>query len=269
MPNRIIFTDIDGTLLNADRVLSNFTISEIKRIKDRIPVVLISSRMPEAMVHLQEKLDITNHPMICYNGGLILVDQIPIQSTCIPIKIVEELHQFNVQTAIHISLYHYNEWYVPEMDFWANREEQNTKVSPKIKPTSEVIKDWKSKGIPGPHKIMCMGEASHIDTIYSFLTTNFDHTLHLYRSKPTYIEIAQKNISKLSAIKTLLDTHFDIPISKAIAFGDNYNDISMLKGVGTGVAVSNAKPETLAVADTITLAGKEDGVATFIQKNIK
>ncbi len=265
--HRIVFSDIDGTLLNADRELSDFTISEIKRIKDTIPVILISSRMPKAMTHLQEELGITNLPLICYNGGLILVDKHPIHSTFIDIHIIQELHSFNKNNLFHISLYHHDDWFVPQLDYWANRESQNTKVAPIVKSTQEVIDIWNIEN-NGAHKIMCMGEEKYIDQAFSFLETNFRDTLHLYRSKPTYIEIAHKSISKLTAIELLLDRHYEISLSEAVAFGDNYNDIAMIKAVGTGVAVANAKPEILKIADVVTLPGKEDGVATFIKNNI-
>jgi len=267
MPNRIVFSDIDGTLLNPERELSSFTISEVKRINNQIPVVLISSRMPSAMTHLQNELGIMDQPLICYNGGLILVDQQPIRSTVIPVDIIEKLNTFNASAKVHLSLYFEDEWYVPEMDFWANREASNTKVVPQVKSTSRVIGTWRD-GNKGAHKIMCMGEEPMIDKVFNYLNSTFGDHLHLYRSKPTYIEIAHKSISKLTAIEMLLDTHFDIPISDAVAFGDNYNDMEMLKAVGTGVAVANAKKEVLQIADTVTLAGKEDGVATYIKNNI-
>lgn len=266
-PHRIVFSDIDGTLLNAERELSDFTISEIKRIKDTIPVILISSRMPSAMTHLQEELNITNLPLICYNGGLILVDKKPIHSTFIAPNIIQELHTFNKDNLFHISLYHNDDWFVPQMDFWANREAQNTKVTPVIKSTKAVIEDWKNEN-KGAHKIMCMGDEKYIDQAFKFLETNFSDALHLYRSKPTYIEVAHKSISKLTAIELLLNTHYKFSLSDAVAFGDNYNDIAMIKAVGTGVAVANAKPETLKIADVVTLSGKEDGVATYIKNNI-
>ncbi|WP_109300555.1 Cof-type HAD-IIB family hydrolase [Aquimarina sp. AU474] len=268
MPNRIVFSDIDGTLLNPERELSAYTISEIKRIKNTTPVVLISSRMPSAMTHLQEELQITNQPLICYNGGLIIVDNKPTHSTYIPVDIIDALSGFNKDQKVHISLYYNDNWFVPEMDYWANREANNTKVQPTVKPIQNVIKDWKNSG-KGAHKIMCMGEEAYIDNVFDFLKNNFNETLHLYRSKSTYIEIAHKSISKLTAIEILLNTHFNIPISDAVAFGDNYNDVEMLKAVGVGVAVANAKPEVLEIANVITSAGKEDGVAEYIKNNIQ
>src|SRR4051812_35095510 len=72
MKFRALCTDIDGTLLNSNRQLSTRTIAAIKNLDKKIPVILASSRMPSAMRHLQEELDILHHPLICFNGGYIL-----------------------------------------------------------------------------------------------------------------------------------------------------------------------------------------------------
>ena len=72
MQTKLICSDIDGTLLNKDRELSDKTIAAIKDMAPTCRLYLISSRMPQAMEHLQEELDITHLPLICYNGGLIV-----------------------------------------------------------------------------------------------------------------------------------------------------------------------------------------------------
>ena len=116
---------------------------------------------------------------------------------------------------------------------------------------------------------MAMGSEENIDQIRDFLIENFSEDLHLYRSKPSYLEIAPKAISKLTAIEHLLKNHFKLPLSQTMAFGDNYNDIEMLKGVGMGIAVGNAKPEVLEIAHMVTTSGKEDGVAKSISELLK
>jgi hypothetical protein len=55
-------------------------------------------------------------------------------------------------------------------------------------------------------------------------------------------------------------------MENVIAFGDNYNDIEMLKAVGLGVAVSNANDEVLKVANKITDTNKNDGVAKLLKE---
>lgn len=263
---KILFTDIDGTLLNSERELSNATITQIQRIKDQIKVILISSRMPSAMTHLQEKLNIRELPLICYNGGLILIDNEVVFSKTIPNAITKELIAFSKNALFHISLYQNDDWYVPELDFWANREINNTKVQPKVLSPLQTLYAWEKENREA-HKIMCMGDVKAIDKAYHFLTENFKDYLHCYRSKDTYIEIAEKSISKKTAIEYLAN-YYKTDINEVIAFGDNYNDEEMLKAVGTGVAVANAKSEVLAIADYVTGAGKEDGVAEYIAKYI-
>jgi hydroxymethylpyrimidine pyrophosphatase-like HAD family hydrolase len=90
--------------------------------------------------------------------------------------------------------------------------------------------------------------------------------LNAYRSKPTYLEISSKQISKLSALSFLLEQNFPVSLEEVIAFGDNYNDIEMIQGVGLGVAVGNAKEEVKAVANRLTLSNLEDGVAVVLEE---
>ncbi|SHN03094.1 hypothetical protein SAMN05878281_3152 [Salegentibacter salegens] len=265
---KIVFSDIDGTLLNHDRELSPTTISTIKNLKNKLPFILISARMPAAMRHLQADLEINEQPIICYNGGLILVNGGAINSTEIPLNTLEDLCEFNQKMNCHLSLYNSDEWYVPQYDQWAAREENNTKVKPEIKSNNEVLSAWK-KDNKGAHKIMAMGDEAHIDKIKDYLSENFPGQLHLYRSKPTYLEIANKEISKLTAIKFLLKNHFNLTPEQSIAFGDNYNDVEMIKGVGMGVAVGNARKEVLEVANIVTQSGKEDGVAKSLKELFK
>ena len=55
-------------------------------------------------------------------------------------------------------------------------------------------------------------------------------------------------------------------MNDVVAFGDNYNDIEMLKSVGLGVAVSNANLEVLAIADKVTDTNRNDGVAKILEE---
>ncbi len=268
MDYKIVFSDIDGTLLNKDRELSETTIREIKKLKNKVPFILISARMPAAMRHLQKELNIEELPIICYNGGLVLHEKKELSSTVIPIEIVEELSEMNRRTGCHLSLYHMDEWYVPEMDQWAKREINNTRVTPEVKDNFEVIKKWKSEN-KGAHKIMAMGEETHIDQIRDFLLKNYSEDLHFYRSKNTYLEIANKNISKFSAIDLLLKQHYNYSTSEAIAIGDNYNDVEMLKNIGYGIAVGNARKEAMEAADIVIEKSIEDGVAKSLIKIFK
>lgn len=265
MTYKIIFTDIDGTLLNKERQLSSLTLQVFQQLKDKLPVVLISSRMPQAMKHLQEELHISHQPLICYNGALISIDGKTVESREIPLEILEDLNDFNLEIECHLSLYNNIHWYVPQMDEWAKREENNTKVTPQIRSMHAVLEDWKTSK-KGAHKIMCMGEKEKINAIENHLFDRYQDKLHLYRSKDTYLEVTNKEVSKLTAVKYLLDRHYGYSLEETIAFGDNYNDFEMLKAAGMGIAVGNARPEILEIAKQVTHHNTEDGVAKSLQQ---
>ncbi|WP_335966152.1 HAD family hydrolase [Galbibacter sp. PAP.153] len=266
---KIIFSDIDGTLLGPKRELTKPTIKEIQKLKNKIPFILVSSRMPRQMYHLQEELDVLELPLIAFNGAYVVQKKKVIHSTEIPVGIIEKLvneNEKNGSDKIHISLFNADDWYVDSMDYWALREETNTKTSPEVKTNKDVVSLWKSKE-KGAHKIMCMGDKDKIDAIYTYLEENYGAVLHLYRSKETYIEIANKEVSKLTGINKLLNCCYpDFTLEETVAFGDNYNDVEMIAAVGCGVAVANARKEVLSVAKAVTEHHKEDGVAIYLKK---
>ena len=268
MKYKIIFSDIDGTLLNGDRTLSEATIRQVKRLKSTIPFILVSSRMPDQMYHIQRDLGIEGLPLIAYNGGLVLNGEKVLHSTVIPYPILKEIVIINEEKfggEIHISFYHNNEWYVPQYDQWAKREESITLVTPTVRPNREVLSRWEAEQ-KGAHKLMLMGEKSLIESMFQLLNEKYTSVMQIYRGKDTYIELSDISISKLTGVKIVLDEVYHLSLSETIAFGDNYNDLEMLKGVGCGVAVDNARDEVKAVAKYLTDHHSKDGVASFLEK---
>ena len=263
---KIIFSDIDGTLLNGERALSERTIEQVGALKE--PFILVSSRMPRQMYHLQKDLGVMGLPLIAYNGGLVLNGDKVLHSAAIPLSILEEVVALNEQLfggEIHISFYYRDEWYVPQYDQWAKREERNTLVSPEVLANSEVLTKWKEAG-HGAHKLMLMGEEILIERMFQLLNEKYADVMQIYRAKETYIEVSDISVSKLTGVKIVLDEIYHLSLKEAIAFGDNYNDLEMLEGVGCGVAVDNAREEVKAVANHITLHHSKDGVAEFLRQ---
>ena len=265
---KIIFSDIDGTLLSGSRTLTQNTIHEVKKLKDKMPFILVSSRMPQQMYHIQKDLGIAGLPLIAYNGGLVLNGEKVLHSVAIPLQILEEVVTLNEKEfalEIHISFYYNDEWYVPQYDQWAQREETITKVTPVVRPNREVLTAWQQAG-HGAHKLMLMGEETLIERMFQLLNEKYTKVMQIYRGKETYIELSDISISKLTGVKVVLDEIYHLPLSEAIAFGDNYNDLEMLEGVGCGVAVDNARDEVKAIAKHTTLHHSKDGVAEFLKQ---
>ncbi len=265
MNYKILCSDLDGTLLSTKSDVSDFTVSEINRIKETTRIILVSARMPKAMRYIQERLGIGHEPIICYNGALILDNKTEILSITIDLKSVEDLYRTVEENSINLGLYYKDEWYVEEKTERVSKEIEHTKAIPVYRNTKDTLKDWNKRNID-PHKIMLMGAQKSIDTILPDLRDTFNHKLNVYRSNDTLIEVAPKPVSKLSAIKILMSKNY--ALEDVIAFGDNYNDIEMLKNAGYGVAVANGRDEAKAIADYITLPNTKDGVAHFIRQHI-
>ncbi|WP_162053280.1 Cof-type HAD-IIB family hydrolase [Pontibacter pamirensis] len=268
---KAICSDIDGTLLDSRRELSPRTISSIKALDRDVPVILASSRMPGAMRHLQDELGILHHPMICFNGGYVLLynegAETPtiVDSVQIPVPTCSAIVEMAAGTDIHVSLYTEDLWYAPQVDKWTEKEERVTKVSAKVGALGPVLDNWHTSNT-GAHKVMCMGPEQELAQMAEALTERFGSEIYIYRSKSTYLELAPRTISKATALELILKNNYGIAMTDAMAFGDNYNDIDMLKAVGKGIAVANAREEVKAAADEVTLKSTEDGVAVAIEK---
>lgn len=265
---RAICTDIDGTLLDKSREISKKTKEVFARLPKDFPVILASSRIPSAMTHLLRDLARPENPLICYNGGYLLASEsdryVVFDSVHIPANLCRQILASAEGTSIHISLYSADEWYAPQMDQWTRKEEMATKVRAMLRPNKDIVMDWQKKG-QGAHKVMCMGDTREIQWLFDRLSDKFSSELYLYRSKDTYIEIAPRKISKATALEKILASHYGLSMRDVMAFGDNYNDIDLLRAAGLGVAVENAREEVKAVADSITTKNTEDGVALAIE----
>ncbi len=79
------------------------------------------------------------------------------------------------------------------------------------------------------------------------------------------IQIMSTASTKWNGIKAMLKA-IGVKQSDTVYFGDDYDDIELIKNCGMGVAVSNAVDEVLAASDFITESNDTDGVAQYIEK---
>ncbi|HZK58144.1 MAG TPA: HAD hydrolase family protein, partial [Clostridia bacterium] len=81
------------------------------------------------------------------------------------------------------------------------------------------------------------------------------------------IEILDKRATKGHSLKKIASI-LGIPLSEVVAVGDHYNDLTMIRYAGLGVAMENGEEEIKRNADWITKSNEEDGVADLIYKKI-
>ena len=89
--------------------------------------------------------------------------------------------------------------------------------------------------------------------------------LDVFRSEPYFLELVPQGIDKALSLAVLLK-EIGVAREEVIAMGDGYNDLSMIKFAGLGIAMGNAQEPVKKAANYITLSNEEDGVAEAIDK---
>ena len=84
-------------------------------------------------------------------------------------------------------------------------------------------------------------------------------------SIPRNVELNSRRAVKGEAVRTLA-AHLGLDMSQTMCFGDDLNDVSMLRSAGIGVAMDNACAEAKAAADYVTLSCDQSGVAAAIEQ---
>ena len=115
----------------------------------------------------------------------------------------------------------------------------------------------------------CLGTAepsvaAEAEKIYE---EKFGDKLCISRSEPFFLEITPKGIDKAASLERFCQMTGH-KREDMIACGDGFNDLSMIKYAGLGVAMENAQPVVKEAADYVTASNDEDGVAKVIHKFI-
>ena len=115
----------------------------------------------------------------------------------------------------------------------------------------------------------CLGTAepemaAEAEKIYA---EKFGDKLCISRSEPFFVEITPKGIDKAASLERFCKMTGN-KRKDMIACGDGFNDLSMIKYAGLGVAMENAQPVVKDAADYVTASNDEDGVAKVIHKFI-
>ncbi|XID92532.1 Cof-type HAD-IIB family hydrolase [Paenibacillaceae bacterium WGS1546] len=267
---KAVFSDVDGTLLNSRHRITARTREAIRYLTEErhIPFILVSARMPQAILPLQDELGI-NAPIVAFGGALVLGSaqtdgtREAILNLRTEASVTTRLQRLVIRQfpSICFTSYDQERWLVPSTDDpWVVQEMEITGIMPIARDPADV-----GKRPVLANKAMCMGEPEEIVSLAQVLESHFPE-LTLFRSKPHYLEIMAPGVNKSAAIQALLP-FLGLHRGEIIAVGDNYNDVDMLTFAGLGVAMGNAPDEVKALADEITASHDEDGIAQLIEKH--
>lgn len=239
MQAQIIFSDVDGTLVNGSQQIMPLTLSAIHALKEQeIPFVIVSARSPSGIYSLHRKFGFTC-PIVSYSGALIVdEDGTVISSKGYPRQMAAEVIAFLEQNRFDCA------WNLFSLDTWIVKDRSDPRI--KVEESEVAAQSCEGSVYDLPedaaiNKILLICDPACVAQIQQALMAKFPQ-LNVVESSNCLLEVMAKGISKGDAVRTLCGL-WNIPLENAAAFGDFYNDVEMLEAVGMPFVMKNAPKE--------------------------
>lgn len=259
IPCQLAAFDLDGTLLSSNHDISSENHHALQQlIENEVLVVLVSGRMHQSIKPINDKIGLEN-PIISYNGGMVkhaTSDEV-FYHTPVPAKDAIAIVKKCKEQNLHLNYCLNDELFVTEKNEWSELYEERTGV-----PATQVGDLMKLEG-ETPTKLLIIHPPEKLPPLLLQFKSTYAGKLYVTQTQPEYIEFMNPQVSKGRALTALVN-RLNIPIEETIAFGDSYNDESLLKTAGFGIAMGNAVKPIRNCADYITSNNDENGVAKAI-----
>lgn len=267
MNNKILFLDLDATLLCDDRSISAKNREAIKRmLGEGHYVALATGRSVDSGRSVARKLGLTMPGcyMIAFNGAVLYdcaADRTLMQQS-IPIEVVHELFERARRAGIYAQTYNNSDIIAPkhtkELDFYLAKAPMTYKISKNVMDALEEE----------PQKVIMIA-VDRKERLERFRQRNLKweqgRCTSVFSCKE-FLEYCPQGISKGTGVITLTQM-LNMPSDCTIAVGDERNDITMLQAAHIGVAVKNAVWDVKDVADYVTENdNNHDAIAEVIEK---
>lgn len=256
----LVVLDLDGTILDRSMRLDPALVSAIRRAVGRgCAVTLATGRMPAATRPYWEKLGI-QAPVILYNGALVRdpTTELNLSVTALPTGLPWSLYEIYANAPVHPLFYRDDTLYC-------------------LEPTHPVQAYCREMGveaerIPAPEsflrsasliKCLFIGHPADLATLRTELQFATGPAARLVLSRTDYLELLPQGVSKGEALK-IVAGHLGIPLARAIAVGDQENDLEMIRGAGLGIAMPNSPPAVRIGADRVAPPPEAGGLLALL-----
>jgi Cof subfamily protein (haloacid dehalogenase superfamily) len=265
---RLLALDLDGTVLTPDLRMSEPTRAAVAGARARgVHVVLATGRMYRSTVRYAAMLDLPG-PLICYQGAYIRGLPLP-DGTPGELLLHRQMPAEAARAAVTWSRDHGLDPHLNIGDrLIVGRGPEETPDYERMAGVGpEYVADV-AAAIPGPvTKVLAVGSIGLPYQVLSAAREAFDGRLEVTVSHPEYLEFMPLGVNKGTGLAFVAD-RLGIPMEAVMAVGDQANDLEMLRDAGLGVAMGDAPPAVIAVADDVTGTVAADGVAEAIERHI-
>jgi Cof subfamily protein (haloacid dehalogenase superfamily) len=278
MNRKLIFIDVDGTLCDSAGEVPKSAREAIQaaRANGHLVYICTGRSKPEITDDIES---IGFDGMICAGGGYVEIDDQTLMHKKMPkelvIRLIKYFEKHNIAYYIESNDGLFGSLNCKDtiLGQATNGLMENSQAYEEAKNEiswfSEILDKYKDKKIDysNVNKISFISNGHPYEEVFD----TFKDNLELYRNTvpqfgPESGEVGIKGITKSTAIKSVID-HLNIDKINTLAYGDGENDIDMFKCVNYGVAMKNAKPELLKIADEVTYSASNDGIYFSFKKN--
>ena len=269
MEKRMLFLDLDGTLLDDRKQITPGNRKALEDALERGHGVIITTGRPLKSAMDQARklgLDKPGCLLIAYNGAVIYDWEKQEQLFARTLEIPTVLEVFDYVNRLGVHIQTYDTWDVlveKRCDDAAVR-----RYCDMIIMNYRVIEDVHTDLTEEPVKCLVIDYDDRTGplAVEKWLKEEMADKVDCFFSCDQYLEIVPRGMSKGEAVK-MLCRMMDVPIENAVAVGDAANDLSMIEMAGIGVAMANGTAEVKAVAQYITQRdNNHDGIAEVVEK---
>ena len=267
MKYKLLVLDLDGTLTNSQKNITEHTLQALINAQEQgVKIVLASGRPTYGVAPLADKIQLGKYEgyILSYNGGEIIdwKTREIMYKNLLDAEIIPYLYQCAKDNGFAIVTY--DGKYVltenPDDPYVQKEALLNVMQIKKVTNFLAAIKHPLAK-------CLIVGEPERLAELEKEMYNHLHGKMGVFRSEPYFLELVPLGIDKAQSLSVLLDK-INIKQEEIIAIGDGFNDLSMIKYAGLGVAMANAQPVVKENADFVTLSNDEDGVAYVMEKFI-
>lgn len=265
MSYEIIVLDIDGTLVNSQKVITPKTLKTLINLqKLGKKVVLASGRPIQGILEHARTLRLNDFGgyILAYNGGAVInaYNGEVMYSKYFPNEIIPEICEELKNTNVTINTYE------KDKIIEGNAINQYSNIESKIVGMeAKFVENFVEYVTFDVNKLLLAGNPGEILRLEKLFSERYKGVIGVFRSEEFFLELVPLGIDKAKSIDVLLNK-LGLTSKQCIACGDGYNDITMIQYAGLGVAMGNAVDEVKAAADIITVTNDHDGVAKIVEE---
>jgi Cof subfamily protein (haloacid dehalogenase superfamily) len=254
----VVASDVDGTLLASHGALSRTTADELRTLHDEGVVVVALTARPARLLRVIEPLWSLVRYAVCDNGATTWdtrTDELVTATTWSPRDLGVLARELRLRVPAVSLAVETPAGTIAEHDFARLVGHQ---IDVAVTQTPGVLTPDGTAT-----KLMAIADGYAPEDLCETLAPGLNTRCRPTHSGGAFVEIGPPNTSKAAALAVLCEK-WGVQAADVVAFGDMPNDADLLAWAGVGVAMGNAHPAVLAIADDVALSNDDDGVAVWL-----